>query len=237
MRSTMWRHGEGVVLGLWLLAATAAHPVTLAWDPSAGATGYGLYYGLASRDYDTVLDTGPATRAVVDGLTVGLTYYFAVTAYNAFDESDYSDEVSVVIEAPDPEPPPPAEAILAVQAVDASSHDGHMPENVLDDNLNTRWSAKGEAEWIRFDLGTTHTVAGLTIAWFQGDQRRADFEGQTSADGTSWITQFRGESSGTTRQHEPVDFADVQARYVRIVGHGNTRNDWNSITEVAIYGR
>ena len=81
MRSTMWRHGEGVVLGLWLLAATAAHPVTLAWDPSAGATGYGLYYGLASRDYDTVLDTGPATRAVVDGLTVGLTYYFAVTAY------------------------------------------------------------------------------------------------------------------------------------------------------------
>ena len=77
----MSRHGEWCVIGLWLLAATAAYPVTLAWGPSAGATGYRLYYGLASQDYDTVLDTGPATGAGVDGLTVGLTYYFAATAY------------------------------------------------------------------------------------------------------------------------------------------------------------
>jgi hypothetical protein len=101
----MSRHSEWCVIGLWVLAATAAYPFTLSWDPSAGATGYRLYYGLASQDYDTVLDTGPATGAVVDGLTVDLTYYFAATAYHNTAESDYSNEVSAVIAAPDPTPP------------------------------------------------------------------------------------------------------------------------------------
>ena len=233
----MWRHSEGVILGLWLLlAATAACAVTLAWDASDRATGYRVYDGLASRDYDTVLDVGPDTRAVITGLTVGQRYYFAVTAYNEFGESDYSNEVSAVIEAPDPEPPPPAEAILAVQAVDASSDDGHVPANVLDGNLNTRWSARGEGEWIRFDLGLTQTITGLTIAWYRGDQRRASFEVHTSGDGTHWTTRLSGESSGTTRQPERLDLAAVEARYVRLVGYGNTLNLWNSITEVAIYG-
>jgi poly(beta-D-mannuronate) lyase len=44
-------------------------------------------------------------------------------------------------------------------------------------------------------------------------------------------------SSGSTTQPEPVDFEDVSARYVRIVGHGNTLHRWNSITEVDVYGQ
>jgi poly(beta-D-mannuronate) lyase len=32
------------------------------------------------------------------------------------------------------------------------------------------------------------------------------------------------------------DFPDVSARYVRIVGHGNSVNPWNSITEAEIWG-
>jgi hypothetical protein len=59
---------------------------------------------------------------------------------------------------------------------------------------------------------------------------------QTSDNATSWTTRFSGQSSGTTTQPEPVDFADVSARYVRIVGHGNNLNLWNSITEVDVYG-
>jgi poly(beta-D-mannuronate) lyase len=43
-------------------------------------------------------------------------------------------------------------------------------------------------------------------------------------------------SSGTTTQPETYDFADVAARYVRILGHGNSQNTWNSITEVDIWG-
>ena len=57
-----------------------------------------------------------------------------------------------------------------------------------------------------------------------------------STDGSSWATVFSGQSSGTTIGLQTFDFSDVAARYVRIVGHGNTQSDWNSLTEVAIWG-
>ena len=46
------------------------------------------------------------------------------------------------------------------------------------------------------------------------------------------------EKDGVTKdlgELEPYAFADVTARYVRIVGHGNTANAWNSLTEVEIH--
>ena len=43
-----------------------------------------------------------------------------------------------------------------------------------------------------------------------------------------------GVSSGTTKNLQTFDFPDVQARYVRIVGYGNSQNNWNSITEISI---
>ena len=81
------------------------------------------------------------------------------------------------------------------------------------------------------------TVAGIMIAWYQGTTRQAHFDVQTSSNGTSWTTRWFGSSSGTTTQTEPVDFTDVSARYVRILGHGNTVNLWNSVTEVDVYGQ
>jgi len=51
------------------------------------------------------------------------------------------------------------------------------------------------------------------------------------------VTVYAGQSSGTTVELEEYDFADVAGRYVRIVGHGNSESDWNSITEVEIHGR
>ncbi|MFD8381199.1 chondroitinase-B domain-containing protein [Streptomyces sp. NPDC059679] len=46
----------------------------------------------------------------------------------------------------------------------------------------------------------------------------------------------RKTSNGTTLQPQNYDFADTSARYLRIVGHGNTTNDWTSITETTVNG-
>jgi hypothetical protein len=35
-----------------------------------------------------------------------------------------------------------------VASVSASADDGNVPANTLDDNLGTRWSAKGDGQWI-----------------------------------------------------------------------------------------
>src|SRR5438034_8217740 len=42
---------------------------------------------------------------------------------------------------------------LPVASVVASGDDGNIPQNTLDNNLATRWSASGDGQWIRYDLG------------------------------------------------------------------------------------
>ena len=68
--------------------------LTLQWDASEGAHGYVLHYGVQSNAYDTLIDVGPNVQHTVTGLDDGISYYFAVTAYNEHDESGFSSEIS-----------------------------------------------------------------------------------------------------------------------------------------------
>src|SRR5438094_5944324 len=130
---------------------------------------------------------------------------------------------------------------LSVPSVTASGNDGNVPQNTLDNNLATRWSAYGDGQWIRYDLGALTAIDGVNIAWYLGDSRSAHFDIQVSLDTVTWTTVFSGQSSGLTTQFEPYAFPSVAARYVRIMGHGQWSDPtlltlWNSITEVAVQG-
>ncbi len=92
-------------IGLLVLVAfpVRAGEVTLAWDPSpsAGVSGYKIYFGHASRTYHyPPVDVGNVLVAKLTGLEQGKTYYFACTAHDsAGNESGYSNEVFTTIEA------------------------------------------------------------------------------------------------------------------------------------------
>jgi len=121
--------------------------------------------------------------------------------------------------------------------VTASDQAGeHLAGHTMDNDLTTYWSALGTQEvWIRYDLGTTRLVQSVGIAFFMGDTRKNYFTIQTSTDGINWNDALEGESSGTTLEIEHFDVEDVMARYVRILGLGNSNSNWNSYTEVQIY--
>src|SRR6266576_2805636 len=145
----------------------------------------------------------------------------------------------------DPKPPysSPRPSIVAADlipltaaSVVASGNDGNLPENTLDNDLATRWSASGDGQWIRYDLGAIAAIDHLDIAWYLGDTRIASFDVQVSPDTVTWTQVFSGQSSGQTLQPESYAFPTTAGRYVRIVGHGNSTSAWNSITEVAILG-
>ena len=130
--------------------------------------------------------------------------------------------------------------LASVASVVASGDDGNVPQNTLDTNLATRWSASGDGQWIRYDLGAVRAVGPATIAWYRGTEWASAFEIQVSLDAVTWTPVFAGRSSGQTLQPERYDFPTVPGRYVRIVGHGQWSgttqlSPWNSITEVAIY--
>jgi hypothetical protein len=74
--------------------------LTLAWDPSTDqvVVGYRLYQGAESQVYTNVLNMNDSVTAVIDGLVPGVTYYFAVTAYDESGlESAFSGEISYTV--------------------------------------------------------------------------------------------------------------------------------------------
>jgi poly(beta-D-mannuronate) lyase len=120
-------------------------------------------------------------------------------------------------------------------AVTASTNDGNVPGNAVDNNLSTRWSANGDGHWLQLDLATARTIGYVRVAVFSGNTRRNRFDLQVSNGGGTWSTVWAGESSGTTSAEETYDFTDVSARWVRYLGHGNSTNAWNSVAEVSVF--
>ncbi len=158
-------------------------------------------------------------------------------ATSAEDKGGVQEQEERKVEAPvadeEENEPKPLEVIDVV----ASDHrNEHVPANTLDGDLTTRWSASGDGAWIRFDLGEPHTLSAVAIAWYKGDERSAEFDIEVSDDGERWTYVYGGVSSGEELSPEHHPFSSIAARYVRIVGHGNSENMWNSITEVELWG-
>ena len=85
--------------------ARAAQSVTLAWNasPSAGVTGYKVYYGTVAGSPSTSINVGNVTTATVSNLNDATTYFFSVAAYNSAGlESQRSTEISYKTPSPAP---------------------------------------------------------------------------------------------------------------------------------------
>jgi len=117
----------------------------------------------------------------------------------------------------------------------ASTDDGNVPGNAVDGNLATRWSANGDGQWLQVDLGAAQTVGYVRVALYQGNTRQGRFDIQVSSGGGTWATVWTGSSSGTTTALQTYDFTDIGARWVRYLGHGNSANGWNSVSEIEVF--
>ncbi len=115
----------------------------------------------------------------------------------------------------------------------STSQEPNFPENTLDSNLSTRWSAEG-VQWIKYDLCVVHTISAIEMAFYYGDLRTSNFKIETSSDDEKWREVFNGSSSGTTAGLESIDITESFGRHVKITGSGNSSNAWNSYTEVVI---
>ncbi len=129
------------------------------------------------------------------------------------------------------------DGVSPIGATDDGSNDGHGPGNAVDgnsSNLESRWSSEGTKALV-VDLGQATDVAGVSIAWYLGNQRSANFSVDTSTNNSNWTSAIGSEtSSGSTSNFEDYSFSERSARYVRITGSGNSSNNWNSILEVEV---
>ncbi|MFC3803914.1 polysaccharide lyase family 8 super-sandwich domain-containing protein [Cohnella sp. GCM10012308] len=124
-----------------------------------------------------------------------------------------------------------------VYAVTDSANDKILREGSFDNNFGTRWSGLGKGQWLQFDLGKIQPVGYVGISFYVQNTRTSAFDILVSTDNANWTTAFSGSSSVVANDSiiQVFDFPDVQARYVKIVGKGNSNNDYNSYNEVQIY--
>jgi len=99
-----------LIVFLLTCLAVVALSVSLAWDasPDASVTGYKIYRGTNSGNYNYVTNVGNVTNCTIPlpMENVGyVTYFFAATAYDGSGlESDFSNEVSYTPPKPRPVP-------------------------------------------------------------------------------------------------------------------------------------
>jgi hypothetical protein len=147
-----------------------AGDVSLAWDPSASenVVGYKVYYGNASRSYDSFQTVTNQTSCTVTDLSDG-TYYFAVTAFDsAGNESGYSNEVSANVGdgTPPTDGTPPVISAVASSGITAT---GATISWTTNEASTTQveygtTTAYGSTTTLNTSLQTSHTQAlsGLT---------------------------------------------------------------------------
>lgn len=120
----------------------------------------------------------------------------------------------------------------------ASTNDGNVPANAVDNNLGTRWSGSGNGAWLQLNLGSVKTVGYVKIAFYKGNERTSSFDIMVSSNGSVWTnvrTSGSFTSNGNSTAEQTFDFTDVDAQYVRYVGKGNSVNAWNSLNEISVF--
>jgi beta-glucanase (GH16 family) len=101
-----------------------------------------------------------------------------------------------------------------------------------DGNTGTRWSsAFSDPQWLRVDLGATHTISKVALNW-EAAYARA-FQIQTSNDGTNWTTVY---STTTGTGGNQTLTVSGSGRYVRVNGTQRATAYGYSLWEFQVFG-
>lgn len=130
--------------------------------------------------------------------------------------------------------------VFGVQASDVPQED-NGPDNAIDDDLSTRYSATG-TPYLIFDLGSEQNITSTKVAVWQGDNvdhRKQSFEVYVSKDGVNYELAGAATTSGTTLEQEYFALKPLSGRYIKLVATAvnGVSGGWNSFTEVTFFGR
>jgi len=160
-----------VIIGLLVSSTAIPAEAKVSWDQNqeSDLAGYSIYYGTSSGIYDNIIDVGNDTSYTVANLDSNTTYYFVVTATDSSgNESDFSEEVSIVI--PDstedlPEDPPIDPPVEEETTIKNTAYNYKNPFNV---------DAGTDIVFITEELGVLsidiYTVGGTLIKNLISDQ-------------------------------------------------------------------
>jgi len=153
----------------------------------------------------------------------------------------FPDDEPPPIEPPPTDPNNPATLangiIVLASSYEINANRSNLPAQSMDGDLDTKWSAEGDNQWIQYELSEIVTMESLTLSTMSyNGERTYTFDLKFGNDGVNWDATIVDQQISTTDEKGTAkfDFPDIDARFLRIVGHGNTVNEWNHVTEAGI---
>lgn len=212
------------------LSATAGGTqVALNWSSANGATNYNVKFSPTNGGPYTTIGSTAATTYTNTGLANGTTYYYVVSAANAFGESSNSVQVSTTTTVPS--------ANLALNkptTVSSVENAGLGGAYAVDGNTTTtRWSsAFSDPQWIYVDLQAFVNVNRVRIYW--ENSYATSYQIQVSSDANNWTTVY----NTTTGTGGTADLTGLSGsgRYVRMYGTVRKLQYGYSLYEFEVYG-
>jgi uncharacterized repeat protein (TIGR02059 family) len=123
----------------------------------------------------------------------------------------------------------------------SDSHNPDYPLNILDGNTSTKWSSNGDNNWLITKFAGPFKISHFEMAFLSEQNYSSYFDIYASKDHLIWEPILtRVASCSFTGDRQIFDVPDVNKNteylYVKYVGHGNSLNSWNYLSELKIFG-
>jgi beta-glucanase (GH16 family) len=210
----------------------AINHVTLNWEAAYGRS-YQIQTSADGSSWTTIYSTTTGDGGIDDLAVTGTGRYIRMNGTARATAYGYSLWVFSVNGTPSSGGGGATLLSQGHPATASSTENAGTPASAaVDGNTGTRWSsAFSDPQWLRVDLGASHTISRVVLNW-EAAYARA-FQVQTSADGNSWTTIF----STTTGTGGVQDLSvSGSGRYVRVNGTQRATQYGYSLWEFQVYG-
>jgi uncharacterized repeat protein (TIGR02059 family) len=134
--------------------------------------------------------------------------------------------------------------LLAAKIIHIEASGFHAPDspaNLVDGNNATNWSSDGDNQWVTLQLAEPCKISHLELAFLKGQQYESYFDIYGSIDNINWEPILtKATSCNFTGEKQVFDFPATKSNtafsYVKYVGHGNSLNTWNKVSEFKVFG-
>lgn len=130
-----------------------------------------------------------------------------------------------------------ADIVTAQTNIDPVSN---YSKNVTDNDASTNWTATGD-QWLSLKLADPVKINYLTLAFIPGQKYSFYFDIYASKDNVVWepilIQSSSCDFSGGMQAFDfPAINTNTAYSYIRYIGHGNSVNSLNCLSEIGIFG-
>ncbi len=180
-------------------------------------------------------NTGEAIQFLAPVIDTKQTYEFALTVSDGKTTQTKTFPITIIPYEPYLE----AAEVISVSASDF--HSTNHPYNVVDGNITTMWSSKGEEQSLILELKSPFIIHHIKIAFQPGQKSESYFDIYGSNDGENWesILEKAKSCSFSGGIHVfvfPLSKAVTEYSYLKFVGLGNSTDNWNYVSELRIFG-